>query len=94
MVSIMFGITDYVSNNQAFIKAQTIISIDLGNVFPGANATESFTIDNLINKDTKSYRIEMMEPDGTGVVDTRPYIMIWKDKTERDTELDMIIDGQ
>jgi hypothetical protein len=91
MVSSMVGITAYVSNNQAFVKAQLLLSVDFGNVFPGTTATESFTIANA-QKDTTEYTVTL-QPPTPPQLDIRPYLNVWKDPAE-ETEPDGTLDGR
>jgi hypothetical protein len=75
--------TVHLGSSQAFVKAQTIIGVDLGNGFPGTSLTDSFTIANAQN-DTANYTLSLEAPNTTGVIDIRPYLTIWKDPVETD----------
>ena len=75
----------HLGNTQAFVKAQTIIGVDLGNGFPGTKLTDSFTIANAQN-DTANYTLSLEAPNITGVIDIRPYLTVWKDSGETDSD--------
>jgi hypothetical protein len=83
--------TAYISNNNAFVAAQTIISVDFGSAFPGQVVTESFTIDNKQN-DTMAYILTIIPPGDPAVEDMSPYLSVWKDPAE-EAETDGEADG-
>lgn len=90
IVSMMAATVTYVSSNQmAFVKATIELSIDFGNVFPGMEVTDSFTIS---SEDTSDYRITLIAPDEPGLLDIRPYLTVWKNPSEFD-ETDGTISG-
>jgi len=73
--------TVHLGSSQAFVKAETIIGLDLGTGFPGTDLTDSFTIENLEN-DTANYTLSLEAPNITGVIDMRPNLTVWKDPAE------------
>ncbi len=77
--------TVHLGASQAFVKAETIIGLDLGNGFPGTELTDSFTIENLEN-DTANYTLSLEAPNITGVIDMRPHLTVWKDPGETDSD--------
>ncbi len=90
MVSGLVGITAYVSNNQAFVKAQILIPVDFGNVFPGQVVTESFAI---TSPNSSGYTLTLVPPPANPPLDIRPYLNVWKDPAE-ETEPDGTLDGR
>ena len=77
--------TVYLGSTQAFVSAQTGISVDLGNGFPGTVLTDSFTISNTQN-DTTGYTITLEAPLDLDLEDMRPYLTVWKDDNEADSD--------
>jgi hypothetical protein len=90
MVSGLIGITAYVSNNQAFVKADTVVNIEFGTVFPGAVVTQSFTMDTSsssgIPQNSLQYTITLEDTSGAGVMDIRDYLLVTKAPGETDTD--------
>jgi hypothetical protein len=82
VILMMATMVTYASGNQlAFVKATIELSIDFGNVFPGMEVTESFTIN---SGDSADYKITLIASDGDEVLDIRPYLTVWKDASEFD----------
>jgi hypothetical protein len=82
--------TVHLGTTQAFVSAQTIIPVDLGNGFPGTTLTDSFTISNTIDNDTTDYKLTLEAPLGPDVEDIRPYLTVWKDPSENEIDDDWV----
>lgn len=78
----MISVAAYFSANPtAFVQATIKLDIDFGNVFPGMDVTESFTID---SSDSSDYIITLVAPTDPNVLDIRPNLTLWKDPAEPD----------
>ena len=86
MMSGLIGVIAYTTNNQAFVKADTIVDIDFGTVFPGTVANNSFTMDisgsSTIPYDSLPYTIALVDTSGPGVLDIRPYLTVTSAEAE------------
>lgn len=78
--------TVHLGTSQAFVKAQTIIGVDLGNGFPGTSLTDSFTISNIDDNDTTGYTLTLEAPLDPNHEDIRPHLTVWKDPSETDSD--------
>lgn len=91
LISILSGMIATIAgigNNLAFVKAQILLSINFGTVFPGQVVTESFTI---TSQDSSAYALTLYPPSDIGEEDIRPFISVSKDPSE--TDLDGPISG-
>lgn len=77
--------TVHLGTTQAFVSAQTGIGVDLGTGFPGTELTGSFTISNTDN-DTTGYTLTLEAPLDPELEDIRPYLTVWKDPSEVDSD--------
>jgi hypothetical protein len=83
MMAGLIGVIAYTTNNQAFVKAQTNIPLDFGNVFPGQSVTSSFTI-NADQGTYADYTVTLVPPTD-GSTDITPYLTVWNNAAEPQT---------
>jgi hypothetical protein len=70
-------------NNQSYVSAQVLLSIDFGTLFPGQVVTKSFEMS---SSDSSTYKVTLIPPSDAEILDMRPLLSLWKDPEEFDTD--------